>query len=97
MAAASAPPYVSTSTTAIATSTLSSSTTHLYWGYKVWTYFLSLHKSSLDLFSLCRNYLFQLVWIVCFAGFLLTRFSFGTLAILPGFEIGSLLGFILDF
>ena len=56
-------------------------------------FLLSIHESSLDLFSVCFGYLVQLVLILCCTGNILDRLSTTTLAIL----IGSELGYLLDF
>ena len=59
MAATSVADYVSVATVE---STLSSSTTYLYWGSKVWTLFLSIRESSWEIFLVCFDYLVQLVF-----------------------------------
>ena len=84
-------------TAATTASTLSSSTTHLNWGSKGWTFLLSVHESSWELFPLCFNSLLHSTLIVYCSGILLARWSSGMLTILLGFEIGSSLGFTLIF
>ena len=80
-------------TGATAYATTSSSTTHIDLGSKGWNFSLYVRKYSWELFPLCFDSLVQLISIVCCAGFLLARFSSGTLAIFLGFEIVSLLDF----
>ena len=86
MAAASAMVSVSASTAA---SNLPSYTTYIDWGSKGWTFLSDVHKSSWELFSLCFEFSYQLVPIVCLSGLILARLSSGTLAILLGFKLGS--------
>ena len=78
-------------------SNLYSSTTHIYWGPKVWTLLISIHKYSWGLFLLWFNCLVQRVQIICCAGLLLACLSSGTLLILIGFDISSLLGLTVMF
>ena len=91
MNAASAAAFGSASTASTMDSTLSSCTTHIDWGSKVWNFLLSFNKYSWEPFPLCYNYLVQIVMIVCCARLLLTRLYSRTLVILIGLDLGSLL------
>ena len=93
MAATSNAASRSASTMAATASALYSSTTHIDWGSKGQNVLFSVHKYYWELFPLCFIFLVQIVLIVCYAGIILALLSSGMLAILLGFELGSLLGF----
>ena len=87
----------SASTTVTAASTVSSYTTHIYWGSKGLTFLLSIRKYSWGLFSLRFSCLVQRVLIICFPGIILAHLSYDVLVVLLGFDTGYLLGFTLIF
>ena len=87
----------SASTVSTEESALSSSTTHIDWGSKGWTFSLYVRESSWELFPLCFDSLVQLILVVCCTGIIFMFLSYGTLAILLGFNIVSSLGFTVIF
>ena len=97
MAANSAAAYVYASNASTVASTLPFSTTHIYWGSKVWTLLLSVRKYSWGLLPLWFNCLVQSILIICCGGIILTRLYSGSFVILLWFKIGSLSGFTLIF
>ena len=97
MAATSAAAYGYASNASIVASTLSSSTTYLYWDSKGWTILLFVCKYSWGLLLLCFNCLVQIILIICCDGIILARLSSVALVVLLGFELGSSLGFTLIF
>ena len=74
MATTSAAASGSASAAAIAASNLYSSTNHLDWGSKIWTFLLSVCQYYWELFTLFFNSLVQIFLIICFAGLLLAQF-----------------------
>ena len=82
---------------ATSASTLSSSTTNLYWGSKGCTLLICVRKSSCELFPLRFESAVQIVHIVCCTGLLLVQFSSGAITILLVFALGSSLGFTVIF
>ena len=97
MAATSAAAYGYASNASTVASTLSSSTTYLYWDSKKWTILLFVCKYSWGLLLLCFNCLVQIILIICCDGIILARFYSGSFVILLGFKIGSLPVFTLTF
>ena len=87
--------YVSVFTAVTLASTLTSSNTHIDWGFKIYTFLLSIRQYSWEISPLCFNSLVQIVLVVCCAGLLLACLFSGALAIFLGFELGSLLDFTL--
>ena len=97
MAATSAAACVYASNASTVASTLPFSTTHIYWGSKVWTLLLSVRKYSWGLLPLWFNCLVQSILIICCGGIILARLYSGSFVILLWFKIGSLSGFTLIF
>ena len=97
MAATSSAAYVYASNAFNVAYTLPFSTTHIYWGSKVWTLLLSVRKYSWGILPLWFNCLFQSILIICCGGIILARLYSGSFVILLGFKIGFLPGFTLIF